>query len=246
MSEMDRLKEVVEKNRSRIAELGKTIETVINSYAEESDAFMESMEKLNAQLEEADKRIGEHGNDITRLEQKKQALRSDVSSLEQRVREWDKKISALNSETASNAKDLAKAEETAKQYKSRIEVTRDEFGKLEKSVSELEKTSEANRISNEKEFAERRAGFAQAQKKIQDMAEREAVAEFLLSEASSEPPEVAIVARLIQEGGTASTEDLKRSTKVPPALALRTINALEQKGIVERAGSEQIKLAKTL
>jgi chromosome segregation ATPase len=243
---MDRLKEIIEKNQSRIAELGKTIETVLNSYSEESNAFIESMGKLNDQLEEADKRIAEHDDDIMKLEEKKQTLKTEVSSLEQKARESDKKISALNSESASTAKDLARAEETAKQYGSRIVGTKAELAKLEKTVTEAEQASETTRISNEKEFAERRAGLAEAQKKIKELEEREAVAEFLLTEASSEPPEIAIVAKLIQEDGASSTEDLKKSTKVPPALALRTINALEQKGIVERVGSEQIRLAKTL
>jgi chromosome segregation ATPase len=246
LSEMDRLKEIIEKNQSRIAELGKTIETVLNSYSEESKAFIESMHKLDAQLEEEDKRIAEHEDDITKLEEKKQVLKSDVSSLEQKARESDKKISAINSETASTAKELTRAEETAKQLKSRIEGTKADLTRLEKTVTDLEQASEKTRALSDKEFAERRTGLAEAQKKIKDLEEREAVAEFLLTEASSEPPEVAIVARLIQENGTASTEDLKKSTKVPPALALRTINALEQRGIVERVGSEQIKLVKTL
>jgi chromosome segregation ATPase len=191
-----------------------------------------------------DNRIAEHEKDITKLEERKQALKTDVSSLEQRLREYDKKISALNSETASTTKDLVKTEETAKRYRSRIDATKTELEKLEKMVTELEQTSEATRTSNDKEFAERRAGFAEAQKKIKELEEREPVAEFLLTEASSEPPEVAIIARLIQEDGTASTEDLKKSTRVPPAIALRTINALEQKGILERVSSDQIKLVK--
>jgi chromosome segregation ATPase len=245
LSEIDRLKDIIEKNQSRIAELGKTVEAVLNSYSQESNAFIESMDKLNAQLEEADKRIADHDDGIRKLEEKKQILRTDISLLEQKLRESEKKISAITSETGSTSKDLIRTEDTIKQYKSKIEVTKSELGKLEKAVSELQQTSEATRTSNDKEFTERRSGFEGAQQKIKELTEKEPVAEFLLTEASSEPPEIAIVARLIQEGGAASTEDLKKSTRVPPALALRTINSLEQKGIVERAGSDQIKLAKT-
>jgi chromosome segregation ATPase len=244
LSETDRLRDVIEKNQSRISELGKTIEAVINSYSEESKAFIESMDKLNAQLEEVDKRIAEHEDDILKLEEKKQILRTDGSLLEQKIRESEKRISALTSETGSTSKDMIKTEDSIKQYKSKIEVTKAELGKLEKNVAELQQSIETMRMSNEKEFTERRAGFEGAQKKIKELAEKEPIAEFLLAEASSDPPEIAIVAKLIKENGTASLEDLKKSTRVPPALALRTINALEQKGLVERVGTDQIKLAK--
>jgi Fic family protein len=40
-------------------------------------------------------------------------------------------------------------------------------------------------------------------------------------------------------------DDVKKSTKVPPAQAVKALNSLEQKGILERAGSNEVKLVKT-
>jgi chromosome segregation ATPase len=245
MSEVDRLKDIIQENESRVRELSKTIESVLNSYSEESKTFLEQLDKFNAQMEEADRRIAEHEDNIGKLEEKKQNLRSDASTLEQKLRECEKKISALTSETSSTSKELIKTEDTLKQHKSKIEGTKTELAKLEKTVSELQQTTETTRTSNEKEFTERRTGFEGAQQKIRELAEREPLAEFLLNEASSEPPEIAIVAKLVREDGTASIEDIKKATRVPPAIALRTVNMLEQKGIVERLGEDQVKLAKT-
>jgi chromosome segregation ATPase len=246
MSETERLKEIVQQNESRIAELTKSMEAVVNSFSEESKIVLETVNKVDAQLQEADKRIVAYEDNIAKLEEKKQNLRSDTISLEQQVKDLDRKISSLTSETSSTSKELLRIEESLKQYTAKIGTARTDTEKLDKTINEIQDSIEKSRASNEKEFQERRAGFEEAQRRIRELVDREPVIDFLLTEASSEPPEIAIVARLIKGNGTASLDELKRITKVPPAIAMRTINALEQKGIVTKEGSEQIKLVKTV
>nr|MDO8098817.1 hypothetical protein [Candidatus Njordarchaeota archaeon] len=245
MSEVERLKDLIQKNESRVVELGKTIEAVLASFSEESKRTLEEVDKVNTQLEEVDKRTAEHDDNILKLGEKKEGLRSETTSLEQKNREADKKISALNSELNSGSKELMKNQDTLKQYLTRIETAKKELENVEKAIANLQQEIDTTREVNEREFQERREGFENAQRKIKELAEREPIADFLLTEAASEPPEIAIVAKLIKENGLASIDDLKKSTKVPPTLALKTINSLEQKGIVERTGSNQIKLTKT-
>jgi chromosome segregation ATPase len=246
MSETERLKEIIQQNESRIAELTKSIEAVVNSFSEESKTILETVDKVDAQLQGADQRIVAHEEKIAKLEEKKQNLRSDIASLEQQVKDLDRKISSLTSETGSTSKELVKTEESLKQYTAKIGTARADTEKLDKTINEIQDSIERTRASNEKEFQERRAGFEEAQRKIKELVDREPVIDFLLTEASSEPPEIAIVARLIKGNGTASLDELKRITKVPPAIAMRTINSLEQKGIVAREASDQIKLVKTV
>jgi len=245
MSEVERLKDLIQKNESRVVELSKTIEAVLGSFSEESKRTLEEVLKVNAQLEEADKRIAEYDDSILKLEEKKEGLRSESSSLEQKIREADKKIAVLNSELNSASKELTKNQDILKQYLTRIETAKKELENTEKAIANLQQETDTAREANEREFQERREGFENAQRKIKELAQSEPIADFLLTEAASEPPEIAIVAKLIMENGLASIDDLKKSTKVPPALAVKTVNSLEQKGIVERTGSNQIKLAKT-
>nr|MDO8135038.1 hypothetical protein [Candidatus Njordarchaeum guaymaensis] len=245
MSEVGRLKDLIQKNESRVSELGKTFEAMLGSFSEESKRTLEEVDKINAQLEEADKRIAGHDDSILKLEEKKENLRSGISSLEQNNREADKKVSALNSELNSTTKELMKNQDILKQYLTRIETARNELEKTEKTIADLQQETDTTREANEKEFQDRREGFENAQRKIKELAEREPIADFLLTEAAAEPPEIAIVARLIKENGLASIDDLKKSTKIPPAQAIKTINSLELKGIVEKTGSNQIKLVKT-
>ncbi|WXG44614.1 MAG: hypothetical protein WED04_11370 [Promethearchaeati archaeon SRVP18_Atabeyarchaeia-1] len=246
MSETERLKEVIQQNESRIAELTKSIEAVVYSFSEESKTILETAEKIDVQLQEADRRIATHDESIAKLEEKKQSLRSIINSSEQQVKELERKISSLTSENSSTSKELLRTEDTLKQYKAKMETVKLESEKLESAINEVETGIEKTRASNEKEFQERRAGFEEAQKKIKELVEREPVAEFLLTEATQEPAEISIIAGLVKGDGVASIEELKKATKVPPALAVRTILSLEQKGIIAREGSDKVRLTKTL
>jgi chromosome segregation ATPase len=246
MSETERLKENIRENDSRTSELIKSIEAVVNSFSEESKAILGNVDKVEVQLEEADQRIAAHEQKISALEEKKQTLRSELVTLEQQVKDLDRKISSITTETGSTTKELIRTEESLKQYTSKIGAAKTEMDKLDGSLAESQESIDKTRSSNEREFQERRAGFEDAQRRIKNLVEREPVIDFLLTEASSEPPEIAIVAGLIRGNGAASLDDLKRITKVPPAITVRTVNALEQKGVVAKEGTDKIRLVKTL
>ena len=246
MSETERLKEIIKENDSRTGELLKSIEAAVNSFSEESKTIIENIDKVEGQLQEADQRIAAHDEKIAGLEEKKQNLRSELVSLEQQIRDLDRKTSSLTSETGSTTKDLMKTDENLKQYIAKIGTGKTDSDKLDRSLGEIQDSIEKTRSSNEKEFQERRTGFEDAQRKIKELVDREPVVDFLLTETSSEPPEIAIVAGLIKGNGTASLDDLKKITKVPPAITVRTINALEQKGVVAKEGTDKIRLVKTV
>jgi chromosome segregation ATPase len=245
MSETERMKDLIQKNESRGVELIKTIEAVIGSFSEEIKKSVEELDKVNATLEEVEKRITEHEDNIMKLEEKKEGLRSETGSLEQQNREADKKISALNSELVSSSKELMKNQDILKRYLARNETESKELDNTQKAMTALQQEMDTTREANEREFQERRTGYEDAQRKIKELVEKEPLANFLLTEGSQEPPEIAIVAKLIKENGLALIDDLKKVTKVPPALALKTINSLEQKGILEKTDSNQVKLLKT-
>ena len=246
MSEVDRLKELINKNETRIRELGKSIEEALNSYSEESKRILIVAERVDENLEEADKRISEYDAQVTSLEEKRQGLKSETGFLEQKIREAEKRISSITSEINSTNKDVLRIQDNIKQFQTKIDAARTDLEKYEKEIDELEKGIEDTRQSNEKEFNERNTAYTDALKKTKELSEKEPIMDFLLTEASSEPPEIPIVAKLITESGLANIDDLKKTTKVPPAIALRTISTLEQKGIVEKPDEKQVKLKKTL
>lgn len=246
MSETERLKEIIKENDSRIAQVMKSMEAIADSFSEESKTILDTVDKVNVQLQEADERIATHESKIATLEDKKQSLRSELVSLEQQVKDLDRKASSLTTDTGSTSKELLKTEDTLKQYQAKIGTQNTESEKLDRSITEIQDNIEKTRSSNEKEFQEKRAGFEEAQRRIKELVDREPVVDFLLTEASSEPPEIAIVAGLIRGNGTASLDELKRITNVPPAITIRTINALEQKGVVSKEGADKIRLVKTV
>jgi chromosome segregation ATPase len=246
MSETDRIRDVIRKNETRIADLTKSIEAVVNSFSEESKTIIETVDKIDAQLQAADERITTHDSNISNLEEKKQNLKAEVTSLEQKVRELDKKITSLTTETGSTSKDLMKAEETLKQHTTKIQSAKSENERLERAVSEIEQNTEKTRTSYDKEFQERRTAYEDAQKRARELTVKEPVADFLLTEATQEPTEIAIIAQLVKAGGIGSVDELKKAAKVPPALAVRTILSLEQKEIIVREGPDKIKLAKAV
>jgi chromosome segregation ATPase len=191
-----------------------------------------------------ERKAAEHDDNIAKLEEKKEGLRSETVSLEQKNRDADRKVSTLNSDVNSASKELMRNQDLFKQLQVKTDTAKKELEKTEKAIADLQQEIDTTRTSNEKEFQDRRTRLEDAQRKIRELAEKEPVADFLLTEATSEPPEISIVAKLIKENGFAPIDDLKRSTKVPPALAVKTVNSLEQKGILEKTSSNEVKLVK--
>jgi len=103
---------------------------------------------------------------------------------------------------------------------------------------------EETRKANESEFAEQKQALEEAKRRLEELREANVVVDYLLTEGSAEPPELGILATLLRRR-EATVEELKRSAKVPPAIATRHINALQQKGIIEVAGG-RVRLVKPI
>jgi chromosome segregation ATPase len=244
MSEIEKIRDFISRHESRIADLEKSILRARDTFSSESRKVAEVAARVNAELEDWDRKMRSRDDDISRLEEKRQGLKSEISQFEQKSKEVEKKRSSAVSETVSTQKEIARAQNTLDQYKTKIETLNVELEKLSKETTDLRDNLEKMKQSNEKEFEDLEKQRNEFQQKTKELSEKQPITHFLLNEAESEPPEVMIVAQLIKENGQILIDDLKKATKINSATAARTIELLEQKGIVSKVDKDNIRLLK--
>jgi chromosome segregation ATPase len=244
MSETGKIRELISKNESKMTDLDNSIHKARDTFTNESHRVLEVAGRVNAELDEWDKKMATHDENISRLEEKRQGLRSEVSQLEQKTKETEKKFSSASSETKSTQKEIEKAQNTLQQYKTKTEALKAELERIDKEADEIRRNIETMKLTNEKEFEDLERGKSEFQQRIKELSEKEQITHLLLTEAETEPPEVTIVAKLIKEDGQISIDDLKKTTKINSATAAKTIEGLEQKGIVSKVDKDTIRLLK--
>jgi chromosome segregation ATPase len=244
MSEISKLKDLINKNESRITDLRKSIQNALDTFSSETNKVLEAAGSVTADLDEWDKKMTGIDSTISSLEEKRKDLRSEVNELEQKHKEIDKKTSSATSESTSAQKDIIKAQDNLREYKDKIEKLKAELEELNKETSDLNISVDSLKESNEKEFGDLGKGHEGNKQKLAELIERSPIKEFLLTHAESEPPEVTIVAELIKEDGEISIDDLRKKTKINSNTAVKAIESLEQKGVVLRADKDHIRLLK--
>jgi predicted HTH transcriptional regulator len=100
------------------------------------------------------------------------------------------------------------------------------------------------KTSNDKEFEDLENAKDEFKEKMKNLSEKHPITDFLLSEAEPEPPEVLIVAELIKENGQMSMDDFRKETKINSSVVAKTIDSLQQKGIVSKMDKDTIRLVK--
>jgi chromosome segregation ATPase len=244
MSDINKLKDLIKKNESRITDLRKTIQNALDTFSSETNRVIEAAGSVTADLDEWDKKIAGYDATISELEEKRKDLRSEVSGVEQKHREIEKKTSSASSEMVSTQKDIIKAQDNLRQYKDKIEKLKRDLEEANKETSDLRNSVESLKGANEKEFNDLEKGHEGAKQKLSELIEKNPVKEFLLTQTDAEPPEVTIVAKLFKENGEISIDDLRKTTKINSSTASKAIESLEQKGIVLRPDKEHVRLLK--
>jgi chromosome segregation ATPase len=244
MSEIDKLKDLINKNESRITGLRKTIQNALDTFSSETSKVIEAAASVTAELNEWDKKTAGYDRTISELEEKRKDLRSEVTGVREKHREIDKRTSTASSEITSTQKEIIKAQDNLRQYKDKIEKLKTELEKANKEASDLNNSFDSLKQANEKEFEDLEKGSEGAKQKLSDLVKRNPIKEFLLTQTDTEPPEVTIVAKLFKQNGEISIDDLRKTTKINSNAAAKAIESLEQKGIVSRPDKDHVRLMK--
>jgi chromosome segregation ATPase len=244
MSEIAKIRELISKNESKMTDLENAIHKARDTFTNESGRVIEVATRVSVELDEWNKKMSTYDGRISELEEKRQEMKSEVSKLEQKTKETEKRYSSASSETKSTQKEIEKAQNNLQQYKTKTDALKAELERINKETDELRRNIESMKLTGDKEFEDLENGKKEFEQKTKDLSEKEPIAHLLLTEAEAEPPEVTIVAKLIKENGQISIDDLKKTTKINSAVAAKTIEALEQKGIVSKVDKDTVRLLK--
>ncbi|WXG44070.1 MAG: MarR family transcriptional regulator [Promethearchaeati archaeon SRVP18_Atabeyarchaeia-1] len=244
MSEIDKIRELINKSEARITELENSIQKARDTFSSESRKVVEAAVRVSAEQGEFNKKMGVHDENIERLEERRQELKTEVNQLEQKTKETEKRYSSASSDIKNNQKEIDKMQSTLQQYQTKADALKAQLVELEKESNSVHGNLDTLNLSNEKEFETLENARSEFQRKTKELSEKEPITHFLLSETKSEPPEVTIVSKLIGENGQISIDDLKKTTKINSASVTKAIESLEQKGIVSRTDKDTIRLLK--
>ncbi|MFX0097525.1 MAG: winged helix-turn-helix transcriptional regulator, partial [Candidatus Hodarchaeota archaeon] len=100
-------------------------------------------------------------------------------------------------------------------------------------------------LSNQQEFEEKQTGLQAMQQSLQKIRNEEGVLDYLLSDAGSAPSEIDIVAILAQKRQI-SQRELQEFVSVPPAIIMKAVRFLEEKGILFTSPDGFIRLTKPI
>jgi chromosome segregation protein len=244
MSDISKIRELINKNESKMNDLDNAIRKARDTFSSESRKVIDMAARVNIELDDWNKKMGTHEERISELEEKRQSLKSEVGKQEQKTKETEKQYSSASSETKSTQKEIERIQNTLEQHDAKKDTLKTEIERLDRDADENRKNMESMKLANQKEFDDLENGKKEFQEKIKDLAEKEPITHLLLTESESEAPEVTIVAKLVQEDGQISINDLKKTTKINSSAIPKTIEALEQKGIVSKVDKDTIRLLK--
>ncbi len=240
MSEIKQFQLALEQNQARLQALSESFKTQMLTLINEISSTLQTLTRIDREFELSKSRIEEQQNLINHSHEQLTQLRESGSAMEA-------KIAGMYSELSEQQKQIAVLKATLMEKTGRIETVEEELLKqkttLEAQQNLLdEKQKELGRLqaSKDQEVAKQKNELDAAKKQIKQVQKDNPVADFLLSEAL-EPTELDILALLIHQKEVPISE-IKKVAKSPPAITIRVLKEMENKGILEITGSDTARL----
>ncbi len=245
MSEIARIKELLGIGESKISDLREVASTGLKSILKEIAAANQAIQAVEQKLRETERRIETSEEQIASLRDKRSNLQAGNEKLKE-------ELAKLSQETADLKRDVDDLQSKIGDYNSQLgrvqsRIT-DQDSKLREATStadRLRREIERIKLSNKQEFEEKQAGLGVMQQNLQKIRNEEAILDYLLSDAGSAPSEIDIVAVLAQKSQL-SQKELQEFVKVPPAITMKVVRSLEEKGILFVSPDGFIRLSKPI
>jgi len=206
--------------------------------------MLETVGQIEDELAAANQRIQDRQGTLSNLQEQLSQVReagagleAKTADLQSQIGDEQRQISRLEKEFATTKGRLDSITNSLEQRKAQLTKTTTEADDLQRRIGEQAE-------ANSQALATRKQQLAALQVQVQQIQEYNPVADFLVSE-GVEPPEFEILASLIWKGEV-SLDELKKQAKAPPAVALRVVKSLEQKGVVKVSAAGRVRLAKPL
>ncbi|MBY9007294.1 MAG: hypothetical protein KGD63_11110 [Candidatus Lokiarchaeota archaeon] len=231
--------------------ISKEVLSLIEQFENIFDAYQQSLKKdsdeIIQNLSSIWKNMKSEQEDTTKLEEIIRNQNSELTELRTKSTELDKKIEDLKSNKEGlnskiidfvstlerNTTELKKPEFELETILSNLNSTNDKNQEKETEKTELDQ----RKLSNEQKEKDLKISFSEEkmeglEKQLIEIRGKNFFSSFLIEHSDAEVPEVEILATIMNKGGQANLEDLKKSLDIPPIMAVRTIKQLAVKGII--------------
>jgi len=191
---------------------------------------MKTEQEEIAKLEET---IRTQNSELTELKTKATELDKKIESLKSTKEELNSKIIELTSTLERNTTEFKKPEFELETLLSNLNSVNDKIQEKETEKSDLDQ----KKLNNEQKEKELKISYSEEkmdalEKQLVEIRGKNFFSSFLIEHSDAEVPEVEILATIMNKGGQANLEDLKKSLDIPPIMAVRTIKQLAVKGII--------------
>jgi uncharacterized protein YqgV (UPF0045/DUF77 family) len=244
MAESMRTQDLLKRHQSRLEAFRTTTDGKLAVLLREVAQALEAVTRIEADLATADQRIQDRQDTMSnlqeRLSQVQEAgigLEAQVADLQSQIGEEQRQIPSLEKTLADITGRLESATSQLDQRKAQLAAATTQADDLQRRIGQQQ---EANR----QELEAHKQQLIVSQGEARQIRESNPVSDFLVSE-GVEPPEFEILALLLWKTEV-TIDELKKQAKVPPAVALRVVKSLEQKGILKVSAAGRVRLAKPL
>ncbi|MBY8982199.1 MAG: hypothetical protein KGD57_04565 [Candidatus Lokiarchaeota archaeon] len=229
----------------------KEVLSLIEQFENIFDAYQQSLknffDEIVQNLSSIWKNMKTEQEEITKLNEKIRTQNSELTELKTKSAEMDKKIEEskankeelnskiieLTSTLERNTTELKKPEFELESLLSNLNTVNSKIQEKETEKTELDQ----KKLSNEEKEKDLKISYSEEkmdglEKQLVEIRDKNYFSSFLIEHSDAEVPEVEIIAAIMNKGGQANLEDLKKALDIPPIMAVRTIKQLAVKGII--------------
>jgi chromosome segregation ATPase len=244
MAELTRTKDLLKRHQSRTEVFRTTMDSKLAAALKEVVQTIDAVARIETELAATEQCIQDRQDTLSNLQEQLSQVREAGMGLEAQVADLQSQIGDEQRQISSLEKGLAETKGRLESATNSLEQRKAQLTKVATQVDDLQRRIGKQQETSNQELAARRQQLTASQAEVQQIREANPVSDFLVSE-GVEPPEFEILASLIWKGEV-TLDELKKQAKVPPAVALRVVKSLEQKGIIKVSAAGRARLAKPL
>lgn len=243
MSEIARIKELLGIGESKISDLKEIASSGLKSILKEIKVANQAVQAVEQKIQETERRIETSEEQIVNLRDKRNDLQVGNEKLKEGLAKLSQEASDLKREVDNMQSKIGDYNSQLGQIQSRTINQDSELKEATNTADRLQREIEGTKLSNQQEFEEKQTGLQTIQQNLQKIRNEEAILDYLLSDAGSAPSEISIVAVLAQKSQI-SQRELQEFVSVPPAITMKVVRSLEEKGILFISPDGFIRLTK--
>ena len=246
MENVNKTDELLRRFKESLEGLKQSFQEQMDTSRSEVEVVINKTPEVGHFLESMMNRITEVEVQIERQRKDREILEGEIANLKTNVGNSEEEGAQLDAEKGKLEEALNDLRTQVEQVKREIDAATSEKNELDLKVKGLEKNVQETEQLQENELKDKRETVVNAMQAVEKMQREEPILDFLLTGGSQDTPELEIITTLVDEG-KAPVEEVKKNAKVPAAIAMRTVQKLQETGLIAYdPGSGEVRLLKEI